>query len=273
MILPGGSKTMRQAGERAGGLPASWRVELPMFEGPLDLLLHLVRLNRVEITEISVNTICDQFHEYLDLMEELDLDIAAEYLYEASLLVHLKSKLLLPRYEEAEAADDPRQDLVQRLREYQRMKEAARSLGETHRHRLGIMARGDREIRALRAEDADEVDMGEVSLYDLLSAFHKVLKRFEMEHPQPFSVAGERYSVRDQVRRFLETLPPRGRGRLLTDELALLANRSEAIAAFLAVLEMLRLRLLRLLAGEGGAVLIQRTRREFSAEELEAVAP
>jgi segregation and condensation protein A len=250
-------------------------VALPIFEGPLDLLLHLVRLNRVEVTEISVTTICDQFHEYLDLMEELDLDIAAEYLYEASLLVHLKSRLLLPRNEELAPEDDPREGLVQRLREYQRMKEAARSLGEIHRHRLGMMARGDRDVKALRSSDegGDELDMGEVSLYDLLNAFHQVLRRHELENPQPLTVQGVRYSVREQITRFLERLPRRGRARLLTDELALLANRREAIAAFLAVLEMARLRLLKLLAGDAGSVLIQRTGREISAEELEAVVP
>ncbi|HPK65945.1 MAG TPA: segregation/condensation protein A, partial [Thermoanaerobaculia bacterium] len=79
------------------GLPASWRVQLPIFEGPLDLLLHLVRINRVEITDIPVATICDQFQEYLRLMEELDLDIAAEFVYEAAVLIQIKSRLLLPR--------------------------------------------------------------------------------------------------------------------------------------------------------------------------------
>jgi segregation and condensation protein A len=77
------------------GLPEAWRIQLPEFEGPLDLLLHLIRINQVEITDIPVATICDQFHEYLELMGELDLDVAAEYIYEAALLIQIKSKLLL----------------------------------------------------------------------------------------------------------------------------------------------------------------------------------
>ena len=102
-------------------LPESWRVQLPVFEGPLDLLLHLVRINEVDIKDIPVAKICDQFHEYLRLMEELDLDIAAEYIYEAALLIQLKSKLLLPRPKRAdgtEIEEDPRQELVTRLLEY-----------------------------------------------------------------------------------------------------------------------------------------------------------
>ena len=96
-------------------LPADWRVDLPTFAGPLDLLLHLVRINEVQITEIPVARVCDQFHEYLGLMEELNLDIAAEYLYEAALLIHLKSRMLLPRPPAGSAEEDPRQEPELRL--------------------------------------------------------------------------------------------------------------------------------------------------------------
>ena len=100
-------------------VPADWRVKLPVFEGPLDLLLHLVRINEVEITDIPVALICDQFQAYLGLMEELDLDIAAEYIYEAAFLIHLKSKLLLPTTKDEHGEhQDPRADLVERLLEY-----------------------------------------------------------------------------------------------------------------------------------------------------------
>ena len=95
-----------------GVLPESWRVHLPIFEGPLDLLLHLVKVNQVEITDIPVALICDQFHEYLRLMEELDLDVAGEYIYEAAQLIQLKSRMLLPRPRSEDGGrcreDDPR---------------------------------------------------------------------------------------------------------------------------------------------------------------------
>ena len=78
-------------------LPETWRVQLPVFEGPLDLLLHLIKINEVEISDIPVAVICDQFDEYLHLMEVFDLDVAAEFVYEAAVLIHLKSRMLLPR--------------------------------------------------------------------------------------------------------------------------------------------------------------------------------
>ncbi|MFL6292705.1 MAG: segregation and condensation protein A, partial [Thermoanaerobaculia bacterium] len=98
-------------GQAEALLPESWKVHLPVFDGPLDLLLHLIKMNRVEITDIPVATICDQFHAYLGLMEELNLDVAGEYIYEAALLIHLKSKMLLPRPAKAEGEpeEDPRQ--------------------------------------------------------------------------------------------------------------------------------------------------------------------
>src|SRR5258706_6865866 len=125
-----------------GPLPAAWRVHLPIFEGPLDLLLHLIKLNRVDITDIPVATICDQFHAYFGLMEELNLDIAGEYIYEAALLIHIKSKMLLPRPagSAGEPEEDPRQELVERLLEYRPIKERAQSLAEVDRLRLGIWA-------------------------------------------------------------------------------------------------------------------------------------
>ena len=132
-----------QAQEATSLLPESWRVHLPVFEGPLDLLLHLIKMNRVEITDIPVATICDQFHAYLQLMEELNLDVAGEYIYEAALLINIKSKMLLPRpvKAEGEPEEDPRQDLVQRLLEYRQLKEVAQSFAELDRVRMGIWTR------------------------------------------------------------------------------------------------------------------------------------
>ena len=104
---------MTRGAERTSALPESWRVDLPVFQGPLDLLLHLIKVNEVDIGDIPVALICDQFHEYLHLMEELNLDVAGEYIYEAAMLIHLKSKLLLPRPgDEDESGEDPREELV-----------------------------------------------------------------------------------------------------------------------------------------------------------------
>ena len=257
----------------ASTLPASWRVCLPVFEGPLDLLLHLVKLNRVELTDIPVHTICDQFHEYLQLMEELDLDVAGEYVYEASLLIQLKSRMLLPRAvdEAGEPIEDPRQDLVERLLEYRRIKEAAQSLAEVHSVRRGLWTRRSPEASELaRPEEGETLDLGEVSLLDLLGALQGVLDRYEREHPPPIVLHAESFSVRDQIVRLLRRLEG-GRPCELAEDLRRRTCRTEAVAAFLAVLEMTRLSLVRIHQTEGGAILLYRTSRALVQEELEAI--
>jgi len=272
--LPGGDGgDGGNGGDDAGELlPAAWRVQLPVFEGPLDLLLHLIKINRVEITDIPVATICDQFHAYLQLMEQLNLDIAGEYIYEAALLIHLKSKMLLPRPagREGEPEEDPRQDLVERLLEYRRLKEVAQSLAEVDRLRVGVWKRQPQPLPALPAGEEETVELGEVSLFDLLSALKQALQRYDREHPPPLLVNADAYSVRDQFDRLLGSLDA-GRPFDLLADLRGLSCRAEAIAAFLAVLEMARLNLIRLHQTESGEILVYRTTRELGAEEREAI--
>ncbi len=253
-------------------LPESWRVDLPLFEGPLDLLLHLVKINEVEIVDIPVARVCDQFHEYLSLMEDLNLDVAGEFIYEAAVLIHLKSRMLLPRPRlvEGEPEEDPREELVQRLLEYRRLKEAAQSLGELDSVRRGIWARA--APRPQLPADGEEVDLGDVSLFDLLAALKGTLARFEREHPPPFHLARETYSVRDQVHRLLGILDA-GRPFDFLGDLVARSCRSEAIAAFLALLELARLHLVRVHQTAGGDLLLYRTTREARSEELEALSP
>jgi segregation and condensation protein A len=253
-------------------LPESWRVQLPVFEGPLDLLLHLIKINKVEITDIPVAVICDQFHAYLALADELNLDLAGEYIYEAALLIHLKSKMLLPRpvKAEGEPEEDPRQELVERLLEYRRLKEAAQSLAELDRVRMGIWTRKPQPIPKPDPAEEEEIDLGEVSLFDLLSALKQALVRYEREHPPPLQLSGEVYSVRGQFDRLLGELDA-GRPFDLIDDLRSRSCRAEAIAAFLAVLELARLNLVRVHQTEAGDILLYRTTRELGAQDMEAV--
>ncbi len=256
-----------------GSLPETWRVRLPVFEGPLDLLLHLIKVNEVEIVDIPVAIVCDQFHEYLALMDHLNLDVAGDYIYMASYLIHLKSKLLLPRpktLDGKEVEEDPRQDLVERLLEYRRLKEAAQTLAEVDSIRRGMWARHTDEARRILKEDAPEMDISEVSLFDLLRTFKSVLERFEREHPEPMHLRGEVYSLRAQIDRLL-TVMHAGRPYDLIDDLRCLSCRAEAIAAFLSVLEMARLQLVRLHQTSQGSILLYRTTREVEMHELEAI--
>jgi segregation and condensation protein A len=253
-------------------LPDSWRVHLPIFEGPLDLLLHLIKLNRVEITDIPVATICDQFHEYLALMEELNLDVAGEYIYEAALLIHLKSKMLLPRpVKEGEPEEDPRQDLVERLLEYRRLKEVAQSFAELDRLRLGIWTRQPQPLPQAPEEEEGAIDLGEVSLFDLMGALKQALVRYEKEHPPPLQLTLEAFSVRGQFDRLLGILAA-GRPFDLVDDLRTRSCRAEAIAAFLAVLELARMNLVRVHQTANGDILLYRTTRELTTEDREAIS-
>lgn len=257
-------------------LPETWRVHLPVFEGPLDLLLHLIKIDEVEITDIPVARICDQFHEYLNHMEELSLDIAGDYIFMAAYLIHLKSKMLLPRPKtlDGEVIDeDPREDLVARLIEYRRLKDAAMSLAEVDSVRRGMWQRRGGDLRALAAADDAEgaaIDIGEISLFDLLASLRVVMDRFSREHPEPLHLIGETFSVRDQLDRLLDRLDP-GRPYDLLDDMRTLSGRREMIAAFLAVLEMARMNLVRIHQTVAGAVLLYRTTRDVGLAELEAI--
>lgn len=257
-------------------LPEDWRVELPVFEGPLDLLLHLVKINEVEIVEIPVARICDQFHEYLALAEELNLDLAGEFVYEAALLIHLKSRMLLPRVKDEHGVEeeDPRQELVERLLEYRRLKEVAQSLAEVDSLRHGLWTRQAPPPKLDAANEDDEVELGDVSLYDLLGALRQALARYEREHPPPFRMRAESYSVRDQVHRLLAVLDA-GRPYDFVDDLSTRSCRAEAVASFLAVLELAKLHLVRIHQVEKedglGDILLYRTTREARQEDLEAL--
>ncbi len=258
--------------EPDSSLPAAWRVHLPIFEGPLDLLLHLIKLNRVEITDIPVATICDQFHAYMALMEELNLDVAGEYIYEAALLIHLKSKMLLPRppRAEGEPEEDPRQELVERLLEYRRLKEVAQSFAEVDRLRLGIWTRRPQPLPAAPEDEEQQVDLGEVSLFDLMGALKQALQRYEKEHPPPLQLSLEEFSVRGQFDRLVSILDA-GHPFDLVSDLKSRSCRAEAIAVFLAVLELARLNLVRIHQTEAGDILLYRTTRDLADAEREAI--
>ncbi len=261
-----------EAAEATGLLPESWRVHLPVFEGPLDLLLHLIKMNRVEITDIPVATICDQFHAYMQLMEELNLDVAGDYIYEAALLIHLKSKMLLPRPAKAEGEpeEDPRQELVQRLLEYRQLKEVAQSFAELDRLRMGIWTRKPQPLPQAPEEEGT-IELGEVSLFDLMGALKTALVRYEKEHPPPMQLSLDAFSVRGQFDRLLAVLDA-GHPFDLVDDLRTRSCRAEAISTFLAVLELARLNLVRVHQTEGGDILLYRTTRELGHEDREAIS-
>src|SRR5262249_11849504 len=165
-------------------------VAIPAFSGPLDLLLHLIRINQVSITDIPIAEITEQYTAYLDAMRELDLDVASEYVALAAELIYIKSRMVLPRPPGA-PEEDPRSDLARRLLEYERYKKTAESFHEIDTLRAALWPRPETEV-----PKSAEGETLEVSLFDLIEVFRSVTDRYRLapppapqNPPPPFSLA------------------------------------------------------------------------------------
>ncbi|HVP69324.1 MAG TPA: segregation/condensation protein A [Anaeromyxobacteraceae bacterium] len=231
----------------------------PPFEGPLDLLLHLVKEHQVDLFDIPIARITEAYLGTLQALRELDIDVAGEFLHMAAQLMLMKSKLLLPRTEvadDAEAAEeqgDPRAELVRRLLEYQKYREAAMELGRHDILDRDVFTRRARAPRLPQPEGPE--GLAEVSVFKLVEALDRALAK--AAPTAAHEIAGDRLSITDAISRVAEVLRLRRRVSFV-DLLghAGAGQRSAVIAAFLAVLEMSRLRLVRLYqaaADEGGA--------------------
>lgn len=220
-----------------------YRVQLEVFEGPLDLLLHLVKKNELQLADVPTAKITEQYVEYLEMMESLSLDVAGEYLVMAATLLLIKSRTLLPSDEgEAPEEDDPRIDLVRQLQEYQRYREAALTLAERPMLQRDVFARAplnlvDPDDPATKPRDDGPPNV-RVSMWQLLDAMRGVLSRLE---PEPVhEVAVEKISLRDRTRFLLTRLQsqPKLRFDSLFD-----ADRTrlQVIVTFLALLELMKM--------------------------------
>lgn len=236
---------------------SSYTVKLEVFEGPLDLLLHLIRKNEVDIHDIPLSIITREYLEYIKMMKELNLEIAGEFLVMASTLIQIKSKTLLPMPADEEATEeeeeDPRAELVRRLLEYQKYKEAAVSL--TGRHMLGRDTYARTFISPELAEVKPEEEPAEVELFELIEAFRKVLDRVSEESFH--EVGAESITIAERINEILSQLE--GKESLLFDELFPgQFNRDFFIATFLAVLELCKLKMVKVVqANRYGSIWIQ----------------
>jgi segregation and condensation protein A len=219
--------------EESGG---ALKVTLPSFHGPLDLLLHLIKQHKIDIYDIPIALVTEQYTAYLDAMEELSLDVAADYIYMAALLIHIKSKMLLPHDETEGDVEDPRQELVDRLLEYQRFKAVAESFAELDVLRMGVWPR---PATTLPGTDATEIDMSEVGLFDLIDAFRSALNRYKQNHPQAIELRRTVHKISDKMRELYTKVQEKSPIRLqwfLEGR-----DRNELIAIFLGTLELVRL--------------------------------
>jgi segregation and condensation protein A len=240
----------------------AYKVTLPTFHGPLDLLLHLLKKHEIDIYDIPIVLITEQYTAYLDTMTELDLDIAADYIYMASVLINIKSRMLLPRDESADgdAIDDPRKELVDRLLEYQRFKAVAESFAELDVLRMGMWARP--RVPPPGSDEPNEVDMSDVGLFDLIDAFRTALVRYRTAHPQAIELQRVVHKVSDKMRELYAKL--REKGPLRLQWFLEGRDRNELIAVFLGMLELVRLGGIALQQGANfSEILINNTQKEI----------
>jgi segregation and condensation protein A len=262
---PGNTDGLPQADDGFESQLGDIRIRLQAFEGPLDLLVHLIKKHQVNIYDIPIALVTEQYLEYLDLMQELNLDVASEFLVMAATLIHIKSRMLLPRpdpaQEDVEGEDDPRDALVRRLLEHQKFKAAAELLHERETVRSAQWTRPDSRVEAIAGEDY-EPEL-EVDLFSLLSAFKLVLQRAR-ERP-PLALPPEQLSIETRIDQMLERLSETeacGFEDLFED----VASRADMIVTFLALLEMIRLKLIRVFqSGQIGPIRIYRRARPQDA--------
>ena len=232
-----------------------YSIKVPVFEGPLDLLLHLIKHNKIDIYDIPIAQITGQYLEYIEIMKELNLEIASEFLVMAATLIYVKSRMLLPPDEtiEAEEQEDPRAGLVQKLLEYQAFKEASSALRDRESIWTNAFSREPLKIDDLPAET--DPYLFEVNIFDLMGALQKILKKAP---PEAMSISRETLTVKDKIAFILEKIE----GENTTRFEALFCednSRVELIVTFLALLEILRLGLARSYQdGEFGTVWIMR---------------
>ena len=221
----------------------NYRCNLDIFEGPLDLLLHLVKEQKMDIYDIRITEITRQYLSYLDLLSELNLEMVGEYLVMAAELAKIKSKTLLPIPESEEdaltaAGEDPRAELMRRLLEYQRYKEAAFELRQKEYDQQQLFTRAGEVV----LESSEEELLIEANVFDLLTAFQKVLK--EKSFKKDYEIKVTTLSVSDRINDILEILNL-SESVTFDSLFTTLNTKQEVIVTFLAILELMRMQLIR----------------------------
>lgn len=233
------------------GLMNEYRVQFDVFEGPLDLLLHLVKKQEVDIYQVNLTRIATEFVAYIDQMRELDLDVAGEFLVMAATLIYIKSRELLPADQKPESQegdeeeDDPRFELIRRLVEYKKFKDAAARL-QVHEGRMDRVY----EHRAGKATfpDSEPLRREQVSVFELIQAVSAILKRFN-DRDDIREIQADPHTVSEKMALLREMILARGAFRF--GELFETArSRGEVVVTFLAMLELIRLRQIVVMQGE-----------------------
>ncbi len=218
----------------------SYKLKLDIFEGPLDLLLYLIKKNDIDICDIPIAEITEQYLEYIEMMKMLDLDVVGDFLVMAATLMQIKSRMLLPPDPTVEQPpEDPREELIRRLQEYQMFKEVAEQLKNREAARQDLFPRRiDAEQVEELKEEAKEIYF-EASLFDLISAFTKALRK--VKEQTVYEVEKEEYTVDRKIHDILHLLLEQPQ-IILTQLFAKARSKLEIIVIFMAILELIRLK-------------------------------
>jgi segregation and condensation protein A len=224
-----------------------YQVKIEAFEGPLDLLLHLINRLEIDIYDIPVAQITGQYLEYIHAMNELKLDIASEFLVMAAELLAIKSKMLLPKHEEELDTDDsefdfeedPREELVARLIEYRKFKEAANDLKSLEEERGLMFTKPPSDLSDFAKEIKPQKTDIHVSLYDMLAAFQKLLRRKKLQRPLATKIARQEISIETRMEEILTELK-HSKSRRNFNELFPFPHKEHIVVTFLAVLELIK---------------------------------
>ncbi len=229
-----------------------YEIKLDIFEGPLDLLLYLIKKNEIDIYDIPIALITKQYLEYIEMIRSLNLDLAGEFLVLASTLIHIKSRMLLPvpEDEEVEDEEDPRAELVRQLLEYQAFKEAALQLDGRPVLERDVFKRACPVEVSDLPEDPDALE--EMDVFDLVKAFQQMVAR--MDPGERIEIDGEKMSLTDRINEIMDRLTERG-NLTFTELLGERGDRRWILYTFLAVLELMKLRMIRAYQGESFGVI------------------
>jgi len=212
-----------------------YQVTINDFEGPLDLLLHLIKKDDIDIIDISVDEITKQYLEFIEEQENMNLNVSSEYLVMAAELIEMKSSYLLPKKEVEEDEEDPRENLINRLLEYKRYKEMMPNFKELESERHNFYTKAEEDLRQYR--DSDEpLDLGDIDLSSLLEAFSKFLIRKEDEKPLNTKISKKEYSVRERSTEIINVLKKKKKVKF--EELFDIYKKDYVIVTFLSILNL-----------------------------------
>jgi segregation and condensation protein A len=253
---------------------SEYKVKFEVFEGPLDLLLYLIKKEEVDIYSVNLTKLASQFIDYIEMMREFDLEIAGEFLVMASTLMYIKSRELLPvdqqaQVEEEEDGEDPRWELIRQLVEYKKFKDAAAKLQELEAHQEGVYPR--LPIKPV-FEEEKPLAKPEVTIFDLLNAVNSVLKRFE-KRDNPREIYEDKWSVSDKIEHIVKLMTTQT-GVRFSELFEDATSRSEVVCTFLALLELIRLKqLICAQSSDFGEIEIRKRETPASTTEAGGVVP